>query len=106
MKISVEQPSLATLLLNLIFFHRWTFGKGQPLMGVSTLTAGTVTQATVAIPPVLRGVYLTGAPVHHNTTGNGVKLKQSLQLLSRVTNLFKGGRLFFFFNLLDIVAAV
>ncbi len=85
---SVEQTSLTSQLLNLIF-HRWPFATGQPLMAVGTPTPGLVTPATVAIIPELREAYSTGAPMHHDITTNGVKLKQSVREMSQVTNLFK-----------------
>ncbi len=63
-------------------------------MGVSTRSTGGVTLATVATVPKIREACLTRVSMHQNTTTNGVKLKQSIQETSRVTNLLKSGELF------------
>lgn len=87
--VKYTEQTFAVQLLNLIVFHRWTFATGRLSTGVSTPTTGLVTTATVAAVPEIREVCSTGAPMHHDITTNGVKLKPSVREISRVTNLFK-----------------
>lgn len=58
-------------------------------MGAGTTTTGVVTLVTVAPKAGSQEAQLTAAPMHHQVTVSGVKLKLSRQETSQVTNHFR-----------------